>query len=66
MRTSNRPDPANQGCVFEVAVDDRDFHAAIRPEEIIAEVRYLLAKGIVDRIMVKLGPALDQLLADNQ
>jgi hypothetical protein len=38
----------------------------VGPVAIIAEVRQLLAKEIVDRILVKLGPALDGILVDQK
>ena len=62
MQTSGWYDKPNRKQVFEASVSDLDM-AALRPESILADVRHGLAKMIVDKIMEKLGPVLDEALS---
>ena len=53
-------------CRSRIALEftDEELYRAISPESILAEARTRLARAVVDRIMLRLGPAIDRALSE--
>ncbi len=59
MKATSYWSPGERADIITLQVDDRDLSNTLNSREIMAEVRVMIAKEITNRIMEKLGPAID-------
>lgn len=63
MKATSFWSQAEQAHIVELIVDERDLSNTLNSREIMREVRVMVAQEITNRIMEKLGPAIDTAIA---
>jgi hypothetical protein len=64
MTSSSRYSPQDRALLIDLTVHDHDMKSILDQRVIVAEVRHLIAKRIVDAIMPRLEPAIEKILAE--